>query len=82
MTDRPPGRERGGPRKDRLHAVPPPSDTTSTLGDRYTRRHEASSVNRAVADKLWRLHWDYLYVTRAEIEAEVGPPRDRRGAAA
>ena len=26
-------------------------------------------VNRAVVDKLWRLHWDYGYLTRAEIEA-------------
>jgi hypothetical protein len=73
---------RGGPDKSRLHVVPPPSDTTSTLVDRYTRRHEASSVNQAVADKLWRLHWDYGYFTRAEIEAEVGPPRGRWGAAA
>jgi hypothetical protein len=34
-------------------------------------------VNEAVADKLWRLHWDHGYFTRAEIEAALGfdPPR-------
>ena len=29
-------------------------------------------VNPAVAAKLWRLHWDYGYFTRAEIEAALG----------
>ncbi len=37
------------------------------------------AVNQAVADKLWRLHWDYGYFTRAEIEAALGLDR---GAAA
>ena len=37
-------------------------------------------MNQAVADKLWRLHWDYGYFTRAEIEAALGldPPPGRR----
>jgi hypothetical protein len=38
-------------------------------------RHEAVTdgpVNQAVADKLWRLHWDHGYFTRAEIEAALG----------
>ena len=30
------------------------------------------SVNQAVADKLWRLHWHHGYFTRAEIEAALG----------
>jgi hypothetical protein len=30
------------------------------------------SVNRAVVDKLWRLHTDHGYFTRAEIEAALG----------
>ncbi len=29
-------------------------------------------VNQAVAGKLWALHWDYGYLTRAEIEAALG----------
>ena len=34
-------------------------------------------ASQAVADKLWRLHWDHGYFTRAEIEAALGldPPR-------
>ena len=30
------------------------------------------SVNQAVVDRLWMLHWDYGYFTRAEIEAALG----------
>jgi hypothetical protein len=36
--------------------------------------------NQAVVDKLWRLHWDHGYFTRAEIHAALGlddPPRGR-----
>jgi hypothetical protein len=29
-------------------------------------------ADEAVAAKLWRLHWDYGYFTRAEIEAALG----------
>jgi hypothetical protein len=29
-------------------------------------------ASQAVADKLWRLHWDHGYFTRAEIEAALG----------
>ncbi len=29
-------------------------------------------VDQAVAAKLWRLHWDRGYFTRAEIEAALG----------
>ncbi len=37
------------------------------------------SVNQAVADKLWRLHTDHGYFTRAELEAAAGlePPPGR-----
>lgn len=36
-------------------------------------------MNQAVADKLWRLHWDHGYFTRAELEAALGldSPRGR-----
>ena len=36
--------------------------------------------NQAVVDKLWRLHWDHGYFTRAEIEAALGldPPPGQR----
>ena len=35
-------------------------------------RVTGGSVNQAVADKLWRLHTDYGYFTRDEIEAALG----------
>ena len=37
------------------------------------------TVNQAVVGKLWRLHWDRGFLTRAEIEAALGldPPRGR-----
>ena len=34
--------------------------------------HSLPGVNRAVADKLRRLHTDHGYFTRAELEAELG----------
>jgi hypothetical protein len=36
-------------------------------------------ADQAVADKLWHLHWDHGYFTRAEIEAALGldPPPGR-----
>jgi hypothetical protein len=52
---------------------PPPScEAAFRVGD--------GSVNQAVADKLWRLHWDHGYFTRAEIEAALG--LDQRESAA
>jgi hypothetical protein len=51
---------------------PPPSrEAALRVGD--------GSVSQAVADKLWRLHWDHGYFTRAEIEAALGldPPPGR-----
>jgi hypothetical protein len=68
--DRPPGREReGGPvaNPSRPIAASPPSRRE------VTHRVTDGSVNQAVADKLWRLHWDHGYFTRAEIEAALGP---------
>jgi hypothetical protein len=62
----------GGPATtpNRLHKTQalPPAVTLSVPG---------GSVNQAVADKLWWLHWNYGYFTRAKIEAALGldPPR-------
>lgn len=72
MIAMPPDSQRGGPAKSRLHVAPPPGDTAPTV--------TGGPVNQAVADKLWRLHWDYGYFTRAEIEAALGldPPPGRR----
>jgi hypothetical protein len=36
-------------------------------------------LHRAVVDKLWRLHWDHGYFTRAEIEAALGLDPLRHG---
>jgi hypothetical protein len=67
MPDRPPGREReGGPVSSPSRPTPPPSRRE------VIHRVADGSVNQAVADKLWRLHWHYGYFTRAEIEAALG----------
>jgi hypothetical protein len=78
MADRPPGREReGGPvfsSPSRPAATPPLQDAevvSSVAG---------GSLDQAVAAKLWRLHWDHGYFTRAEIEAALG--LDQRESAA
>jgi hypothetical protein len=43
MADRPPGQNRDGPRKGRLHAVPLPTDTGSpTVTQMWWRRQEAA----------------------------------------
>jgi hypothetical protein len=62
--DTSPGRPPNSPAPARREADPRVSD---------------GPVNQAVADKLWRLHWDYGYFTRAEIEAALGldPPPGR-----
>ena len=51
---------------DRPAPTPPPSrrEVIHRVADR--------PVNQAVADKLWRLHTDYGYFTRDEIEAALG----------
>jgi hypothetical protein len=37
------------------------------------------SIDDAIIDRLWALHWDCGYFTRTEIEAAAGldPPRGR-----
>ena len=57
-----------------------------TTKNTATQRHvldarvSDGSVNQPVVDKLWRLHADHGYFTRAEIEAALGldhPPPGR-----
>ena len=57
----------------RTIATSPPPSREADL------RVRDGSVNQAVADKLWRLHFDHGYFTRAEIEAALGlaPPPGR-----
>jgi len=77
----PPGRDAGGgPRAvsltpgNRRHTT-----TSSPPGAEVIHRISGGSVNEAVAAKLWRLHTDCGYFTRAEIEAALGldPPPGR-----
>ena len=64
---------RGGPRAvsltpgNRRHTT-----TSSPPGAEVIHRVADGSVNQEVAAKLWRLHWDHGYLTRAEIEAALG----------
>ncbi len=67
------GRERdGSPRAvtqnpgGRTITTSPPPSCEAAL------RVRDGSVDQAVAGKLWRLHWDHAYFTRAEIEAALG----------
>ncbi len=57
----------------RTIATSPPPSREAVL------RVRDGSVNQPVVDKLWRLHWDHGYLTRAEIEAALGvsPPPGR-----
>ncbi len=70
-------RERGGPgavTPQGHHRQTQPAEA-EVLGIRVSD----GSVDRAVADKLWRLHTDCGYLSRAEIEAALGldSPRGR-----
>ena len=76
MTDRPPGRARGGPHPTGNR----PSDARTRQGREADLSVADGSLDQAVAAKLWRLHWDHGYFTRAEIEAALG--LDQRGSAA
>lgn len=65
----------GGPR--RAVTLTPGGDrrtiaTSPPPGREADLRVRDGSVNQAVADKLWALHWDHGYFTRAEIEAALG----------
>lgn len=60
---------RTGDRRTTRTSPPPSAEVIHRVAD--------GSINQAVADKLWRLHFDHGYFTRAEIEAALGfdPPR-------
>ncbi len=61
------GREPGRGSNSRV-----PIDITAAERANVASSLNDPSVNQAVAAKLWRLHWDYGYSTRAEIEAALG----------
>jgi hypothetical protein len=61
---------RSGPDTSPGRRPPKPRPSPSQRGP--AARVTDGPVNQAVAAKLWRLHWDHGYFTRAEIEAALG----------
>ena len=69
MTGRPP--DVNGPRPSR-RTGDRIAKTTATKRGSWHHTIAEESVNQPVVDKLWRLHQDHGYLTRAEIEAALG----------